>query len=342
MREDGRGTDLIEGLVARALGWARARRVMEAVALPETLAGGAGGSRATRAQLAFALFAVLLEDLLGRVPTARAYVEDLAAGGRRLVLDHGAVRTVLAPSGALPPGEAALGRILGPLGYAPAETYPLDRLAMTGRAWRHLDLPGDVPQYFVSEFHPERFGTAFQAAASRVLADSRDPLPPRALASLERLGAEGSLPLEEAAALLPDLAACFGRQHPAPALADYRILAEASAEMAWIATEGNAFNHATDRVPDVEALARAQRDLGRPIKDVVEVSASGRVLQTAFLADPAVRTFRGPGGNAVLETVPGSFFEFITRRPLPEGPLDLGFDTGSAQAIFRMTAAGAR
>ncbi|HLO67943.1 MAG TPA: DUF1338 family protein [Holophaga sp.] len=342
MREDGRGTELIEGLAGRALGWARARRALEAMELPASLADAPGGPRASRAQVAYALFLVLAEDLLDRVPTARAYVEDLAGEGRRLVLDHGAVRTVLGPSGALPPGEAALARILGPLGYAPAETYPLDRLAMTGRAWRHQDLPADVPQYFLSEFHPERFGAAFRAASERVLSGSRDPLPPRALAALERLGGEGSLPLEEAAALLPDLAACFGRQHPAPALADHRILAESSAEMAWIATEGNAFNHATDRVPDVEALSRTQRDLGRPIKDAVEVSASGRVLQTAFLADPVVRAFRGPGGRAVLETVPGSFFEFITRRPLPGGGLDLGFDTGNAQAIFRMTAPGVR
>ena len=49
--------------------------------------------------------------------------------------------------------------------------------------------------------------------------------------------------------------AAFGRHHPAPRLADYETLLAQSAEAAWIATEGNAFNHATDRVPDVDELA---------------------------------------------------------------------------------------
>ncbi|BDU77392.1 2-oxoadipate dioxygenase/decarboxylase family protein [Mesoterricola sediminis] len=337
MRKAGGEDDLLEGLVAGALGARRARVLLGAVRVPEALAGPAPS--ADRARIAFALALILLRDLLGRVPSARAYADDLAREGRPLVLDHGAVRTVLAPCGALPPGEEALTRILRPLGFACAETYPLDRLAMTGRAWRHLDLPEDVPQYFVSEFHPEGFGAAFRGAAERVLASSADPLPPRAAALLERLGGEGRLAPAEAVSLLPDLAACFDRHHDAPALDDYRVLAEASPEMAWIATEGNAFNHATDRVPDVEALAARQKALGRPMKDAVEVSATGRVLQTAYRADAVERTFATPEG-AVVQRVPGSFFEFITRRPLPAGGLDLGFDTSNAQAIFRMTAAG--
>jgi hypothetical protein len=116
------------------------------------------------------------------------------------------------------------------------------------------------------------------------------------------------------------------------------MLAE-SEEMAWIATEGNAFNHVTDRVPDVDAVAREQKALGRPMKETVERSASGRVLQTAFRAAPVERTFRAPAGHLTVATVPGSFFEFITRRPLPGGRLDLSFDTGNAQAIFKMTSA---
>ena len=51
------------------------------------------------------------------------------------------------------------------------------------------------------------------------------------------------------------------------------------------------------------------------------------------------RTFRAPDGHLTVATVPGSFFEFITRRPLPDGRLDLSFDTSNAQAIFKMTSA---
>ena len=135
------------------------------------------------------------------------------------------------------------------------------------------------------------------------------------------------------------IVAAFDRQHDDPELADYETLLDRSAEAAWIATEGNAFNHATSRVPDVAAEADRQRALGRPIKDRVEVSQTGRVRQTAFRADPVDRSFRGDGG-VVMRSVPGSFYEIISRDIDPEtGGLDLRFDSGNATGIFAMTRA---
>jgi hypothetical protein len=140
------------------------------------------------------------------------------------------------------------------------------------------------------------------------------------------------------------LVRCFERQHPVPRLTDYETLRAESAEMAWIATEGNAFNHATDRVDDVFAVADAQRALGRPIKDSVEISKSGRVRQTAFRADPVRRVFIGADGARIERDVPGSFYEFISRDAVMDeatgrSKLDLGFDAGNATGIFKMTAA---
>ena len=110
--------------------------------------------------------------------------------------------------------------------------------------------------------------------------------------------------------------------------------------MAWIATEGNAFNHVTDRVDDLERLAREQAALGRPMKKGIEVSQSGRIRQTAFRADTVVREFRDGQGDVVRREVPGSFYEFISRAcAMDAASLDLGFDAGNAQAIFKMTAA---
>jgi hypothetical protein len=114
------------------------------------------------------------------------------------------------------------------------------------------------------------------------------------------------------------------------------LLAE-SKEMAWIATEGNAFNHATDRVEDVGAVADRQRELGRPIKPEVEVSKSGRVRQTAFQATLVERLFLDDAGALIARQVPGSFHEFITRDEETPGVLDLRFDSGNATAIFKMT-----
>jgi len=299
----------------------------------------------TRAELAQALNMALFADLLARVTSARAYADDVLAAGGRVQFDHGALRTVRWPhSGALPPGEAAFTRILKPLGYRLNGTYPLERIGMTGRSYAQADAPEEIAQYFVSEFHPERFSATLQSTVTKVIGTSTDPLTPQALAWLNELERDGSLPSASAEALLPILVGCFARQHARPCLADYEALLAESAEMAWIATEGNAFNHATDRVDDVYAVADAQRALGRSIKESVEVSKSGRVKQTAFRADPVEREFIAADGSTVTRTVPGSFYEFITRDAHPhvsagQPAIDLGFDAGNATGIFKMTAA---
>ena len=299
------------------------------------------GPQVSRAVLAQALNMLLFEDLLARVPTAKTYAEYTTGKGRRILHDHGAVRTVAVEGmGGLPAGQEAITRILRPLGYALNGVYPLERLKMTGRSHAQADYPEEIAQFFLSELHPERFSPEFQAAVKRVTENSKDPVTPEAKTLLEKLDSTKSLSHEESAKLLPVLVSVFSRQHTEPALADYEILLAESPEMAWISTEGNSFNHATDRVPDVDQLAAEQKALNQPMKPAVETSQSGRVRQTAFLAARVQRKFRTPEGKLLEKEVNGSFYEFITRLPLPEedGKLDLGFDSSNAQAIFKMTA----
>jgi hypothetical protein len=323
-------------LLNRTVGTVRTVRLFEVLRIHPSLLR-ARTDRVGRAELAQALTMLLFEDVTRRVPMAAAYVGDAVRGGRKLVFDHGALRTVAADCGALPRGELAFRRILEPLGFTCRGVYPLDRIGMTGRAYTHADLPEDIAQFFVSELHPERFSGAFQAAVQRVASGSRDPLPLHSKALLADLARDGATSFDDAAALLPNLACCFDRQHPEPAWADYELLLAESKEMAWIATEGNAFNHATDRVADVEAVADQQRRLGRPVKPHVEVSASGRVRQTAFRAAMVERLFAAGDGSLTTAQVPGSFHEFISRDEEAPGVLDLRFDSGNATAIFRMT-----
>ncbi len=342
-------------LLEQVVGTVRTVQLFEALAVPEPLLRPRGGSCAgeavaapvghepagdaqvSRAELSQALLMLLFADVTRRVPMAAAYVGDAVRAGRKLTFDHGALRTVATDCGALPAGEAAFRRILEPLGFEVRGVYPLDRLGMTGRAYTHRDLPEGIAQLFVSELHPERFSAAFQAAVHRVVGASRDPLSRWAVATLASLEGRGAIAFAAAARLLPELVACFDRQHGEPSLADYELLLAESKEMAWIATEGNAFNHATDRVADVEAVAQEQRRRGRPIKDAVEVSASGRVRQTAFRAAMVERHFVGGDGLLCTRTVPGSFHEFISRAEEAPGVLDLRFDSGNATAIFAMT-----
>lgn len=340
---------ILQTLLEAASSPARAARLLKILVVPPELlvARSPADSEASRAVMAQALNMLLFEDLIARVPAASTYVDRCLASGDTILHDHGAVRTVdLANMGALPCGAQAIVRLLTPLGYELRGTYPLERLRMTGRSYAQAEFPEDIAQFFISELHVDRFtpelAPGFAAAARNVMADSRDPLSAAAATLLARLGSDGSLPIPDAIALLPALLGCFARQHPTPSLADYETLLAHSAEMAWIATEGNAFNHATDRVADVERLTVEQKALGQPMKDKVEVSGTGRVRQTAFHAARVLREFRLPDGTVAQMEVPGSFLEFIARDYLPgeeTKALDLSFDPSNAQAIFKMTAA---
>jgi len=335
---------VLQETLEKVVGAERADRLFQVLVIPQGLLAEAGDA-ISRAGIAQALNMMLFEDLLQRVPDAKRYADDCLRDGRKVMHDHGAVRTVLLQGmGALPAGEEAITRVLRPLGYALNGTYPLERLKMTGRSHAQAEYPEELAQFFISELHPEKFSAEFQAAATRVTATSRDPLTAGAKALLAELEEKRELSVEKAAKLLPVLASMFSRQHEEETLVDYKILLAESAEMAWISTEGNSFNHATDRVPDVDALAADQKALGRAMKATVETSQSGRVRQTAFLAARVQRRFREEDGSIVEQEVPGSFYEFITRLPLPveEGKtgLDLSFDSSNAQAIFKMTAQG--
>ncbi|MEZ6196761.1 MAG: DUF1338 family protein [Planctomycetota bacterium] len=307
--------------------------------IPEVLSTPpAGGSpqELSRAQVAMALATGFLIDLCERVPLAAAYLLECDLRKRKFVFDHGAMRTVAMDSGALPAGRRAVERILLPMGYQQTEVYPLDRLGMNGYVYTHLDFPESIPQYFVSELEPEHFSPAFQRGVADLVRTSVDPIGPRSRASLQALEERGSIGLEEARVLLPKLQRAFSRHHREPTTEEYELFLQESAEMAWISTEGHTFNHITDRVADVVAVAEGERRRGRPIKDTVEVSGSGRVRQTAMRAGMVERLFRCAEG-ITIRTVPGSFIEFISRDRLPDGRLDLAFDASNAQGIFKMT-----
>lgn len=331
---------LFYSLLSAVIGDERAAAIMADIHVPSELILGEEGC-ISRDQFAMALALLLSQDLEQRVPLARKYAEMRLAEGQQILLDHGALRTILfssGPTGALPAGRLAFDRILAPLGYYPAETYPLPRLRMTGYGYRHRDYSDALPQYFVSELHVDQFDDAFHDAAQRVFGTSKDPLTSDTQNLLDAFARSECVALADAVPALAAIAAAFDRQHDVPFESDYEILRSQSAEAAWIATEGNAFNHATDRVADVHALADHLRSLDWPMKDKVEISGSGRVHQTALRAQMVERPFKDAAGDLFTRHVPGSFYEFITRHIDPAtGKLDLAFDSGNATGIFAMT-----
>jgi Domain of unknown function (DUF1338) len=297
-----------------------------------------------RSSIAFSLSAVLFAQLVQNVPESQKYLQRVRDHHLNLVLDHGALRTVAWGCGALPPGESAFTRFLSALGYELAGTYPLPKLKMTGRSYAQQDCPQNIAQYFVSELHPEQFSEKFQTSVGRVMSSCVDPLTPKDIDRLEKLRRDHYLPLEKAIDLLSALIKCFAKQHDMVQWSDYETLLAESPEMAWISTEGNAFNHATDRVENVLNLSSQLRDDHYSVKPQVEISKNGRVRQTAIKAALVKREFLD-GAQIIKKMVPGSFFEFISRDPLdasnPNSPLDLSFDSANATGIFKMTQANA-
>ncbi|MDW5417974.1 DUF1338 domain-containing protein [Iodobacter sp. CM08] len=327
-------------LLLRVAGTAKTQQLFAMIEVDPRLLGPTS-NQVSRAVLAQAMNMMLFAQNLSAVPEGARYVAEKLAAGCKVVFDHGALRTVdAARTGALPHGQQAFKRILEPLGFAVAHVYPLKKLKMTGRAYCHLDLPEVISQFFVSELHVDQFSINFQVAAERIVHKSRDPLGPQHHSLLVQLASQKELSFDDAAVLLPALVGCFDVQHEAPHLVDYETVLAESAEMAWISTEGNRFNHATDRVPHVIELADELRAKGYPIKDSVEISGSGAVRQTALKAAMVQRVFLDEKNHPITRTVPGSFYEFISRDKLPDSEqLDLRFDASNAQGIFKMTAA---
>lgn len=309
------------------------------IMIPEGLSSF-GDEEVSRAHLSMSLFIALFADLLERVPSAKKYFDRLLNEERTMTFDHGAVRTVLYDRiGDLPKGEESLVRILKALGYYQNHTYSLEKLKMTGRSYTQADYPELIPQYFVSEFHPEKVNDDnFEKAVINVIEESIDPLSDETKQDLDFLLKNIFLPRERCSEFLANITGAFARQHPIPKLKDYKTIYKHSAEMAWISTEGNAFNHATDRVNNLQALVDQENVLGAPMKETIEVSKSTRVLQTAYRADQIERPFIDENGEIIQMEVPGSFFEFIERHIDPESnTLDLQFDASNATAIFKMT-----
>jgi hypothetical protein len=271
---------MLRALVATQLGAGRAAALVDGLVVHPSLLEPADGD-VSRAVIAQALAIVLLDDLLQRVPSAAAYVEGRWAGGERLVLAHGAVRTVTGVAcGELAPGRESVARVLRPLGYTPADAG--------GSVWRHLDQPAELPGYLVDEIPADAFSEPFTAAAARVVRSSRDPLTGLAQVHLDRLAAAGHLAPKAAESLLGELVACFARHHGTPALANYEILLAESEEMAWIATEGTTWHHAAVVVDDPVA--------SRPEPATVECS------------------FKVGERATVTRLVPGSYLELIPSR----------------------------
>ena len=270
-----------------------------------------------RGVLAMAMDLLLFEDLLRRVPASALYVQQQVREGRKIVYDHGALRTVLAPSGALPQGHLAFARILEPLGYQVNGIYPLE-LPGHDRPGLRPSGPARGHPPVLRERAPSRAVLRRPSRRSRPgsCASAKDPLPCLDPADPGRAAVPpGTLPTNRRGGSCPTWwPASTGSMRRPPWPTTRPSWRKAPR---WPGSPRRGTPSTTPRTGYRTwwRCPAAQKALGRPMKDEVEVSTSGRVLQTAYKAAQVERAFVEPDGRLVLRTVPGSFFEFITRKP---------------------------
>lgn len=230
----------IERLLVYAIGPIKAERALESMDFPSFLNDWESGS-VTRSELVMALQLVLFDHLLMDSMDGRPALHEFVEKRERLCLHHSDLHTVRwRLNGALPPGEAAITRIIIPLGYRFAGIAEFDGMGTMKRTYVHEDHPDVLPRFVIGEILPERFSTNFQRVVTKVVASSTDPVAPWSIQHLSELDRDGVLPLTTAEHLLLSIAAAFRRQHQIASDSDCALLTSESMEMGLVARTGNA------------------------------------------------------------------------------------------------------
>lgn len=261
------------------------------------------------------LFDVLWRDYSAVNPQAGRIHALLAARGETIAIDHVAFRTFAHPGLGVEDMAAPFVR----LGYAPAGDYVFPEKKLTARHYQHPDARN--PKVFISQLHMDRL-----SAGARSLLLSLINQVPAGLAAK------------------PDWIAS-GRPWSVGSTV-YEALARESEYVAWMSAFGFRANHFTVSVNALRTFP-GLRELNAFLKaNGFRLNASGgeikgspeiRLEQSSTLAGEARVEFAdGP------RIVPGCYYEFARRHPLPDGSLFQGFNEKSADKIFESTDRSAR
>jgi len=256
------------------------------------------------------LFERLWEDYAALNPQARAIQRLLTELGEPVVNDHVALRG-LADS---PFGVARLARPFLDAGYRDGGSYEFPQKRV--RAHHYEPPHDDLPLVFVSELVIADFPASFARLVSSLL---------------------GQLP---AGFENRDDLIVSGRPWRVR-FAEYEALCAHSEYAGWLAAFGLRANHFTVRanalrrygdLRELNALLERNgfvlNDAGGKIKGSPEVYLE----QSATLAEPVDVEF-----SDGVRRIPGCYYEFARRYPLPNGTLYTGFVERSADKIFEST-----
>jgi hypothetical protein len=259
-----------------------------------------------------------LDSLLSRLwadfttlnPQAQEIHALLERRGETIVNDHIAFRTFSDP-------RMSIDVIVAPFvrgGYVEKAHYHFAQKKLDARHYEHPD-PG-LPKIFLSELRLPELSTTAQATIRQLL-DDADP---------ETWNS-------------PEV--CLSGRPWNPTIGDYEQLAAESEYAGWMAALGFRANHFTvsvnalKTIRSLEELNALIRQAGFPLNtEGGEIKGTPQVYleQSSTLAPSIEVLFRdGP------HRVPGCYYEFARRYPLPDGQIFSGFVPQSADKIFQST-----
>lgn len=243
-------------------------------------------------------------------PQADQIHKLLSDRGETIVNDHIAFRTFQDP-------RIGIDQLAIPFleaGYQAADEYHFEAKKLFARHFQHSD-PA-LPKVFISELLLDEFSGEFREAIQKML----DQLP-------------------DIGSLTQPLCAA-GRLWEVP-YADYEMLSKNSEYAAWMAAHGFCANHFTVFVNALKTIDSLQSLNALLVEEGFALNQEGGAIkgspevfleQSSTIASVVDVPFKDG-----VHAVPGCYYEFARRYPLPNGILFEGFVAKSADKIFEST-----
>lgn len=243
-------------------------------------------------------------------PQADLIHKLLSDRGETIVNDHIAFRTFQDPRIGI--DQLAVPFLEG--GYEAGEEYHFEAKKLFARHYQHSD-PA-FPKVFISELLLDEFSGKFRDIITRMLEQLPD------------------------VNTLAEPLCTSGRLWNVP-FADYEKLSEQSEYAAWMAAHGFCANHFTVFVNALTTIESLQDLNALLIQEGFALNQEGGAIK----GSPEVYLEQSSTVASVVEipfqdgvhAVPGCYYEFARRYPLPDGSLFEGFVAKSADKIFEST-----
>lgn len=257
----------------------------------------------------------LWDDYSALNPQAGRIHDLLEARGESIRNDHVAFRTFAHPGIDI---EAMAQPFLAE-GYGARGRYEFPEKKLTAVHYEHADAA--QPKIFISQLHMDRLSRGAQSMLLGLI----NQIPPGFTAAWDWV--------------------CKGRPWN-PDFTTYEALERESEYAAWMSAFGFRVNHFTVSVnalrtfpglPALDDFLRAQGFRLNAAGGEIKGSPGEYLEQSSTLASEVAVPFRDG-----TRKVPGCYYEFARRYPLPDGSLFQGFNAKSADKIFQSTDRSAR